>query len=156
MEQSEFVTRRHKLAEHIGEGEILLVFAGNSQRKTADEMYPFFTNRSFLYLAGVRQERTALLMARREGEVKETLYALTPDTEREVWTGRRFTFEELAVLSGVADIRGESWSVEWTTGKMELFLRLQTPLAFGRRTFCWRELQNCAFDFKILIRGKML
>lgn len=108
MDQSEFVTRRQKLAECIGEGEALLMFAGNSRRKTADEMYPFFTNRNFLYLTGVRQERTALIMTRREGEVKETLYALAPDVEREVWTGRRFTFEELSAMSGVADIRSEA------------------------------------------------
>ena len=108
MEQSEFVTRRRKLAGCIGEGEVLLMFAGNSQRKTADEMYPFFTNRNFLYLTGVRQERTALIMTRREGEVKETLYVLVPDAEREVWTGRRFPFEEVSAMSGVADIRGES------------------------------------------------
>ncbi len=95
---------RQKLAAHLEDGDLMLFFSGESVRKTADENYPFFANRNFLYLTGVKQERTALLLERRNGDLCETLYALKPDPDREVWTGRRFTASELAELSGIQQI----------------------------------------------------
>jgi Xaa-Pro aminopeptidase len=48
---------RQRLAEHMADGEAMLFFSGESLRKTADEDFPFFTNRNFLYLTGIKQER---------------------------------------------------------------------------------------------------
>jgi Xaa-Pro aminopeptidase len=104
MDKQFYMENRRKLSAHQAEGDLMLFFSGESVRKTADENYPFFTNRNFLYLTGVQQEQSAILMHRRSGELLESLYALKPDPAREVWTGRRFTWEELAELSGIAQI----------------------------------------------------
>lgn len=104
MDQAFYVENRKKLAAHLGDGDSMLFFSGESLRKTADENYPFFTNRNFLYLTGVRQEQSALLLQKKNSELDERLYALKPDLAREVWTGRRFTGEELQQLSGIQRI----------------------------------------------------
>lgn len=85
-------------------GDLMLFFSGESVRKTADENYPFFTNRNFFYLTGVKQEQTALLLQNQEGVLSESLFALKPDPAREIWTGRRFTEEELTEISGIEHI----------------------------------------------------
>jgi Xaa-Pro aminopeptidase len=104
MDKSFYAGNRRGLAEHMSEGDLMLFFSGEGVRKTADEDYPFFANRSFLYLTGVKQEQSALLMRKKGGEVRETLFVLKPDLDREVWTGRRFTQDELQELSGIERI----------------------------------------------------
>ena len=84
---------RQRLYDSLPDHTLLLLFSGSSIRKTADENYPFYADRSFLYLTGIGQEHT-VLMAEKDGEeVQETLYILPPDMLAERWTGKRFTPE---------------------------------------------------------------
>jgi Xaa-Pro aminopeptidase len=85
-------------------GDLMLFFSGEEVRKSADESYPFFTNRNFLYLCGVKQEQSALLLHNRDGAIHEQLFVLKPDLDAEVWTGRRFTDQELYEISGIEQI----------------------------------------------------
>jgi Xaa-Pro aminopeptidase len=89
MDKEFYTANRRRLAANLEDGDLMLFFSGEGVRKTADENYPFFTNRNFLYLTGIQQERTALLLQRRHGELSSSLFALTPDPAREVWTGKR-------------------------------------------------------------------
>jgi Xaa-Pro aminopeptidase len=86
------------------DGDAMLFFSGESLRKTADENFPFFTNRNFLYLTGIKQEQSALLLQKKNGLVSECLFVSKPDLEREVWTGRRLTEAEIHEISGVEGI----------------------------------------------------
>jgi Xaa-Pro aminopeptidase len=104
MDKSFYAGNRRGIAEYMSDGESMLFFSGEGVRKTADEDYPFFSNRNFLYLTGVKQEQSALLLRNKGGEIRETLFVLKPDLEREVWTGRRFTEEELQEISGIERI----------------------------------------------------
>ena len=88
----------------MADNEAMLFFSGESVRKTADENFPFFTNRYFLYLTGIKQEQSALLLQKRGDLVSECLFVTQPDFEREIWTGRRFTEEEINEISGVEGI----------------------------------------------------
>ena len=92
---------RRRLAAHMTDGDAMLFFSGESVRKTADENFPFFTNRNFLYLTGIKQEQSALLIQKKKGLVSECLFVLKPDFQREIWTGRRFTEDEINKISGV-------------------------------------------------------
>jgi Xaa-Pro aminopeptidase len=104
MEKKFFSENRHRIASHMDDGDIMLFFSGESVRKTADEHYPFFTNRNFYYLTGVKQEQSALLLQNKSGLTSERLFVLKPDFAREIWTGRRFTQEELNDISGIERI----------------------------------------------------
>ena len=50
MDQQFYSQNRQRLAAQIEDKDVMLFFSGESVRKTADEDYPFFTNRNFLYL----------------------------------------------------------------------------------------------------------
>jgi Xaa-Pro aminopeptidase len=77
----------------------MLFFAGEPFRKSADENFPFFTNRNFLYLRGIKQEQSALLLQKKGDLISECLFVTKPDVEREIWTGRRFTEAEINEIS---------------------------------------------------------
>jgi Xaa-Pro aminopeptidase len=92
---------RRRLAAHMADNDAMLFFSGEGVRKSADEDFPFFANRNFLYLTGIKQERSALLLQKKSGLLSERLFVTKPDLEREVWTGRRLTEVEINELSGV-------------------------------------------------------
>lgn len=98
------IENRRKIAAQMAVGDAMLFFSGESIRKTADENYPFFTNRNFLYMTGIKQEQSALLLHNIDGMISERLFVLKPDLAREVWTGRRFTDQELYEMSGIERI----------------------------------------------------
>ncbi|MFM8321825.1 MAG: aminopeptidase P N-terminal domain-containing protein [Chloroflexota bacterium] len=104
MEPSFYIENRRRLAANLADGELMLFFSGEGVRKSADENYPFFANRNFLYLTGVKQERCALLLYNQGGQVSQRLLALKPDPAQEIWTGRRLTPAELAALSGIEQV----------------------------------------------------
>lgn len=104
MDKSFHTENRQKITAKLAAGDIMLFFSGENVRKTADENYPFFTNRNFLYLTGIKQEQSALLIQNNDGKISESLFVLKPDLDREIWTGRRFTETELTELSGIERI----------------------------------------------------
>lgn len=106
MEQSFHVTNRKKLYDMMLPSSVLLIFSGEEVRKTNDEFYPFFADRSFVYLTGLECKEAALLAVKNDnGEVFERLYILPPDAHAERWTGRRIKPAEATALSGVTDVR---------------------------------------------------
>jgi Xaa-Pro aminopeptidase len=104
MEQRFYSENRRKVAAHMTGNEVMLFFSGEPVRKTADEDFPFFTNRNFLYLTGIKQERSVLLIQKKGDLLSECLFVTKPDFEREIWTGRRFTDDEIHEISGVEGI----------------------------------------------------
>jgi Xaa-Pro aminopeptidase len=104
MNKEFYVENRHKMAARMSDGDVMLFFSGKVVRKTADENYPYFTSRNFLFLIGVKQEQSALIMEKRDGVLSESLFVLKPDQAREIWTGRRFTFDEINEFSGIERI----------------------------------------------------
>lgn len=102
---SNFIRNRTALAESIQDSGVALFFAGRAPHKSADEQYPFFANRSFFYLTGIEQEESMLLMVRKGGQLRTTLFIRPRDTIAERWTGRRLSLEEASMRSGIEDVR---------------------------------------------------
>lgn len=105
--KSEFhIHNRERLWSFLPAGALVVLFAGEELRKSADACYPFYADRNFLYLTGIRQKQSVFLAVKdASGEVTETLYLLPKDAMAERWTGCRLTAEESQAASGVADIR---------------------------------------------------
>lgn len=105
--KSEFhVGNRARLWASLPNRSLAVLFAGEEIRKSVDACYPFYADRNFLYLTGIRQKQSILLAVKNaEGAVSETLYLLPKDAMAERWTGRRLTPEEAQALSGVDSIK---------------------------------------------------
>jgi len=101
-----YVGNRKSLYEKLPAGALLVIFSGEEVRKTNDEYYPFFADRSFVYLTGLACKRAVLLAVKdAEGAVNESLYILPPDAMTERWTGARIKPQEAEQISGIKDIR---------------------------------------------------
>ena len=106
MHSSFHTGNRNRLYESLKPNSLLAIFSGEEIRRTNDEYYPFFADRSFVYLTGI-EGRNFILLAMKNGEggCHERLYILPPDQMAERWTGRRIKPAEAEAASGVSDIR---------------------------------------------------
>ncbi len=106
MESTFYAGNRQRLAAMMENDSLLIVFSGEEVRKTNDEFYPFFAHRSFVYLTGIEQKQSVLVIEKNtSGDVTERIYLLPSDLMAERWTGRRLTADEAFALSGCMDVR---------------------------------------------------
>lgn len=100
-----YLGNRKRLYEKLPAGALLVMFSGEEVRKTNDEYYPFFADRSFVYLTGL-ECKEAVLVAMKDGDgaTSERLYILPPNLLEERWTGVRVKPQEAMDISGVKDI----------------------------------------------------
>jgi len=104
MDKKFHVENRRRLSAQMTGNDAMLFFSGESARKSADENFPFFTNRNFLYLTGIKQEQSALLIQKKDDLINERIFVAKPNIEREVWTGKRFTDAEVNAISGIEHV----------------------------------------------------
>jgi len=106
MDHRYFSANRARLYDDMAPGSVLVLFSGEEIRKTADEYYPFFAERNFVYLTGLTCKQAVLVAVKETGgRVAERLYILPPDLLAERWTGRRIKPAEAEAVSGIGDIR---------------------------------------------------
>ncbi|MBY0759851.1 MULTISPECIES: aminopeptidase P N-terminal domain-containing protein [Sellimonas] len=101
MESKFYKENREALMNQVEDQSAAIFFSGRAIRKSSDEDYGFFANRNFVYLTGVEQKETILVMEKDGGSVREKLYILPPDAMEERWTGRRIKPEEAESVSEV-------------------------------------------------------
>ena len=97
---------RQKLYTMLQPGSLMVLFSGNEIRKSADAYYLFYANRNFVYLTGISQKESILLVQKhRDGSADECLYLLPKDAMAERWTGHRLSPNEADDLSGIPVVR---------------------------------------------------
>lgn len=106
MERSFYAGNRARLMETAAPGTLVLFFSDEEIRKSADANYLFYADRNFVYLTGIEQKESVLMLGKdEEGHVWERLYLLPKDAMAERWTGRRLSAEEAEAISGIREVR---------------------------------------------------
>lgn len=105
MDRSFHRENRNTLYTSLTPGSMAVLFSGRALRKTGDEDYPFFADRSFVYYTGIEQADSALTAVCDKTAVSETLFMLPSDAHAERWNGKRLTPAEAQELSGIPDFR---------------------------------------------------
>jgi len=85
----------------------LCVFESNDQMPTnADGLMPFRQNNDLLYLTGIDQEETSLVVFpdAKHDEHKEILFIKKTSKEIEVWEGRKLSIKEAQKISGIKTV----------------------------------------------------
>ena len=105
MDQKFYVDNRMELYQKLEEGSLAIFFCGQEIGKTADESYSFFGNRNFVYLTGIEQRESILLVDKEsENQCVESAFVLPKNPMEERWMGRRLTTDEVYEISGIKQV----------------------------------------------------
>lgn len=100
-----YVARRNKLIADMPEEFMMIVPPSSYKPTSADGTYPYSPNVDLVYLTGVTQSGTWLVIHRRTGEeIKENLFIDAYDETHAKWIGTVLTKEEAAEKTGVEKI----------------------------------------------------
>lgn len=104
IDASEYAARRARLAKEIGSNAIFVAFSPKQQIRSGDQEWPFRQSDDLLYLTGIDEEETTLVMVPGDPEFAEVLFVRDRNPQQEVWTGRIPTREEVTKISGIKRI----------------------------------------------------
>lgn len=116
-----YAENRKSFLEHLEQGELAVFLSGEALRKSADDDYPFYANRNFVYLTGIEQRDSILVLYRDGGKFIEKLFILAPNAFEERWNGARIKPEDAAAKSGMMDI---GYVDEWQSYLAEVIRKL--------------------------------
>ena len=105
MNKKFYKSNRNKVLNKIKDNSLLILFAGNAPKKTADEKYQFTPNRNFYYLTGIDEENHILVLSKFSGKIKEYLFIKEVDPIVEKWEGKTIRKEEVPEICDIEDVR---------------------------------------------------
>lgn len=122
-----FVTNRDKLKERLKPNSVVILHSNDILPTDADGVLPFRQNANLLYLTGVDQEETILMLAPDfpNGKMREILFLKETNEHIAVWEGHKLTCEEARASTGIQNVK---WVEDFD-------LTLQTILAESRHIY---------------------
>ncbi len=105
---SEYKARRERLARAIGTNAMLVLTSPPPAERNGDVTYPFRQDDNLLYLTGIAQPNTSLVLIPGEEKYREVIFVDEANPAREIWTGRLLTTDEVKAKSGVAEVSASS------------------------------------------------
>lgn len=94
---AEYAQRRAALAGRVADG----VFVARGAVSPAQDYMSFFQSAGFQYLSGYREADATLLMTKKGGDVRWSLFVQGRSPAQEVWSGRRNGPAGAAALTGI-------------------------------------------------------
>lgn len=91
--KQEFIARRAKLVEQLGDNFAAIIFSATEQTRSNDTTYPFRQDSYFWYLTGFNEPDSVLVLTRKNGQNQTALFLRPNDPEMETWNGRRLGVE---------------------------------------------------------------
>jgi Xaa-Pro aminopeptidase len=101
-----FIKNRKKLTALLEKQSVAIVLPNDKYIRSGDQPFPYRQNSDLLYLTGINQEETILVLCPEhpEEKKKEALFILRPDQTLERWEGHKLTKEEARSISGINNI----------------------------------------------------
>ena len=106
IDAAEFAARRARLAKELGPNAMLVVFSARPSIRNNDVEYPFRQSDDLLYLTGITQTETTLVMLPGESGFSEALFTRERNPQAELFTGRVLANDEVTKISGVKTVFG--------------------------------------------------
>ena len=106
---SEYAGRRQRVVEKLPSGSLMLIRSGDIRIRSNDVEYEFRQRNNLLYLSGVTETESALLLAPDGVEidgkkVKEVLFVAKRNPSHETWTGIRMGPEVASDVTGIQTV----------------------------------------------------
>ena len=146
MNKEFYINNRKRVLDRMKDNSILILFAGNSPKKTADERYAFTPNRNFYYLTGIDEEDHIIVLVKNNEIESEHLFIKEIDDIREKWEGKTIRKNEAIELTGIEDVKYisefNSFIEKFISNKEEVNLYLDL------------EKENTSYDYLKSIKDK--
>lgn len=107
MKKEEYTLRRKKLSEMITPGSLAVIHSNDRMPTNADGAMPFKQNTDLLWLCGIDQEETILLLfpSHPNRSMHEMLFIRQPQELYLKWHGHSLSAEDATAISGIETIK---------------------------------------------------
>lgn len=102
--QAELARRRAAVASKMSDNSMIILFAAEPKLYTNDVDYVFRQENNLYYLTNLRQADATLVIVKDGATAREVLFLPKRDPRREAWTGKMYSREQAAAISGVNSI----------------------------------------------------
>ncbi|MDR2009288.1 MAG: aminopeptidase P N-terminal domain-containing protein [Bacteroidales bacterium] len=98
-----FSNNRKKLYNLLEPDSIVILFSADSYPRSGNQFFKFRQNSDIYYFSGLDQEETIVLLHKdtKSETINEYAFITEPDEEILVWTGHKYTKEEVRNISGI-------------------------------------------------------
>jgi len=96
--------RRARLMDRLGPDAMFVAWSAPSRLYSLDIDYEYRQDSNLLYLTGLEQEETVLVLLPGHPSRREILFVGEPNPMREHWTGHALTREEASALTGIETV----------------------------------------------------
>jgi len=102
-----FIENRRRLAKKLRPGAVVIVHSNDILPTNADGTLPFKQNSDFLYLSGVDQEESILILAPDfpDPKLREVLFVRETNNEIAIWEGHKLSKAEATDTSGIQNVK---------------------------------------------------
>lgn len=102
-----FIGNRERLVSRLKPNSVVVVHSNDIMPTNADGTMPFKQNSDLLYLSGIDQEESIILLApdHPDEKLREVLFLRETNEEIAIWEGHKFTKEEGTSISGIQQVR---------------------------------------------------
>ena len=100
----EYQARRAALGKSIGPDAVLIAFSSEPARRTGDVDWPFRQEDNLLYLTGMNEPDTTLVLLPGERERREVIFSRDRDPSNERWTGVIPSKEQVTAATGIHEV----------------------------------------------------
>ena len=101
-----YIRNRRNLTNELPQDSIAVVVSHDEYPRCGDTTFPFRQNSDLLYLCGIDQEDTVLVMApwHPKPSYREIIFIKNPSPEKIIWFGHRLSKDDASKLSGLKTI----------------------------------------------------
>ncbi|REE05787.1 aminopeptidase P N-terminal domain-containing protein [Marinoscillum furvescens] len=102
-----FIGNRKRLVSRLKPNSVVVIHSNDIMPTNADGTMPFKQNSDLLYLSGIDQEESIVLLApdHPDEKLREVLFLRETNEEIAIWEGHKFTKEEGTSISGIQNVK---------------------------------------------------
>ena len=101
-----YINNRENYLKKVNSNSISIFVSNDPMPTNADETLPFVQDTNLLYLTGIDQEDTFLILAPNfpDESMREILFIKETSEEISIWEGNKFTKDEAKKISGINNV----------------------------------------------------
>jgi len=101
-----YKTNRKNVVSEMEPNSVAIITSHDEYPRSGDTVFQFKQNAELLYLCGIDQEETTLVLApwHHDPKKREILFIKNPSPEMVVWYGHRLTKEQATEISGIENV----------------------------------------------------